>query len=334
MNAIARLESTGPIIEFRDVTKRFGKRVAVEDVSFALPSGRTLGIVGESGSGKSTCVRLAVGLETPSEGSVLWRGAPYPLRRGGLKKIRRQIGIVFQDPYDSLDARIPLGRIIAEPLHTHGIRGRAAVERVKATLEAVGLPNASLDTYPGAYSGGGRQRIAIARGIVLEPDVLLCDEPTASLDVSVQAQIVNLLMALKNERRISTVFVSHDLDLVHRISDETMVMYAGRVVEIGPADRIRDQPQHPYTQMLLSTAPGDHPRRRKLNALQTPVSEAGVDRTGCVFAGRCPIVQDVCRTSRPGLEPTSTGSRAACFFPLGTAVPEPAGSAVSGIEPG
>jgi len=311
-----------PIISFRGVTKHFGARVAVEDASFDLLEGMTLGLVGESGSGKSTCVRLAVGLERPTEGPILWRGAPYRHSRRRLKAIRRQIGMVFQDPYDSLDPRVPIGKIVAEPLRIHHVRSGDVVEQARATLAAVGLPDAPLDSYPARYSGGGRQRIAIARALVLEPELLLCDEPTASLDVSVQAQIVNLLLELKTRSRISTVFVSHDLDLVHRVADHTVVMYAGRFVEVGPTDQIRGHPRHPYTLALLSAVPGDHPQRRKLGGAPWPQVSEDVDRTGCVFVARCPGVQDVCRTTRPPLEEVSAGSRVACFFPLEGEPPE------------
>lgn len=310
-----------PIISFRGVTKRFGARVAVEDASFDLSEGMTLGLVGESGSGKSTCVRLAIGLERPTEGAILWRGAPYRYSRRRLKTIRRQIGMVFQDPYDSLDARMPIGKIVAEPLRIHHVRRGDVVERAKAALAAVGFPDAPLDSYPARYSGGGRQRIAIARALVLEPELLLCDEPTASLDVSVQAQIVNLLMELKARSRISTLFVSHDLDLIHRIADHTVVMYAGRFVEMGPTDLIRSNPRHPYTVALLSAVPGDHPQRRKLAGLPRAQVSGDEDRTGCVFVARCPRVQDVCRTTRPPLEEVSAGCHVACFFPLGAERP-------------
>ncbi len=233
------------VLSFRGVTKRFGHRVAVEDVDLDLLEGRTLGIVGESGSGKTTCVRLALGLERPTRGTIAFRGRLYPKTRRRLADIRRHIGFVFQDPYDSLDARMVIGDIVAEPLRIHGMGKVEAEHRAEKVLDAVGLPNVPLDAYPARFSGGGRQRIAIARALSLDPQVLLCDEPTASLDVSVQAQIVNLLLELKATRRLSMIFVSHDLDLVRRIADDVKVMYQGRVVEAGDADSVHARPRHP-----------------------------------------------------------------------------------------
>jgi oligopeptide/dipeptide ABC transporter ATP-binding protein len=312
------------VLEFDGVGRRFGSKVAVEDVSFRLVEGQTLGIVGESGSGKTTCVRMALGLDRPSSGRIRFRGDPYPRGRRAMRRVRRRIGFVFQDPYDSLDPRMRIGDIVAEPLRVNGSRGRGVRDRVAALLGEAGLPNASPDSYPSSYSGGGRQRIAIARGLVLDPDAMICDEPTASLDVSVQAQIVNLLLDLKARRGLALLFVSHDLDLVHRIADEVLVMYAGRVMERGPADQVYRRPRHPYTISLLRAIPADHPRRRMPADPEPAVDAEAVDRDGCVFAPRCPKVQDVCRTTRPPLEASpGGGSAAACFFP------EPAGSGVT-----
>ena len=313
----AEVEQPSVMLRFEGVTVRFGDRVAVDDVSMELLEGRTLGIVGESGSGKSTCVRLALGLERASEGRVLFREQPYSSKARHLRDIRSRIGFVFQDPYDSLDPRMKIGDIIAEPLLIKGIKGDEAQRLAAETLSAVGLPDAPLDSYPSRYSGGGRQRIAIARGLVLNPEVLICDEPTASLDVSVLDQIVNLLLRLKSDRGISIVFVSHDLDLVRRVTDDLVVMYAGRVMELGPSDEISERPRHPYTAALLSAVPGDHPARRKLATRARTVKEEGnTTAKACVFAPRCPRVQAVCRTQVPGLGSIDGSQSAACFFPL------------------
>ncbi len=304
----------GPVVAFREVTRRFGSRLAVEGVDLELRSGTTLGLVGESGSGKTTCVRMVLGLLRPSSGTLLLRGRPYPRSRRELRAFRRHIGSVFQDPYDALDPRMTIGAIVAEPLRAHGLGGRDEPVKIEAMLAAVGLPDAPLDSYPSRYSGGGRQRIAIARGLILEPDVLVCDEPTASLDVSVQAQILNLLLDLKRQRGVSTIFVSHDLDLVRRIADDIAVMHQGRVVESGPTEEVSERPRHPYTEMLLSAVPGDHPRRRKLEGRAATATDEEPSREGCLFAARCHRVQDVCRTTRPPLEEGPTA--AACLYPL------------------
>ncbi len=310
------------VVSFREVTKRFGRRVAVEDVDFDLPEGTTLGIVGESGSGKTTCVRLAVGLERPTAGAIQFRGGSYPRSRRGLKRIRRRIGLVQQDPYDSLDPRMTIGHVVAEPLRIHGVGRREGLDRATAALAAAGLPDASLDSFPTAYSGGGRQRIAIARALVLEPEVLLCDEPTASLDVSVQAQIVNLLLELRASRNLSMIFVSHDLDLIKRVATHIVVMYAGRVVESGPAELVATSPRHPYTVTLLASIPSDHPGRRKLvgqpavdAASSEPTEEIDLRRDACLFAPRCYRAQGTCRASAPLLERSTSGVAFRCFFP-------------------
>jgi oligopeptide/dipeptide ABC transporter ATP-binding protein len=326
-------QAVTPVLRFDTVTKRYRGVVALDQVSLALPEGTTLGLVGESGSGKSTCVRLALGLERPSSGQLSFRGVPYPRTRRGLRPLRRQLGFVLQDPYDSLDPRLRIGQIVAEPLRIHRLAGRGAAQRVADMLAAVGLPDAPLDSYPARYSGGGRQRIAIARALICEPAVLICDEPTSSLDVSVQAQIVNLLLAAKRDRGISLLFVSHDLDLISRVADTLAVMYAGRVVETGPARLVRAAPRHPYTAALLDAVPADHPARRHLArpgaglpgrggepALPGQPGSRGQRRpapeTGCVFARRCPRAQDRCRAERPPMIADADGRGYACFYPL------------------
>ena len=256
------------MIGFEAVTKRYrGGRLALDHVTFTLEPGRSLGLVGESGSGKTTCVRLALGLERPTSGRLTFDGVRYPASRRRLRVLRRQIGFVLQDPYDSLDPRMTIRDIVTEPLRIHrlgGWRGAAGDELVAERLAAVGLPGADLRSYPSRYSGGGRQRIAIARALITSPSVLICDEPTSSLDVSVQSQIVNLLLAAGRERDLSMLFVSHDLDLIGRVVDTVAVMYGGQVVETGPAELIRRSPRHHYTKALHDAVPADHPRDRHL----------------------------------------------------------------------
>jgi oligopeptide/dipeptide ABC transporter ATP-binding protein len=315
------------MIAFDRVSKSYrGGRLALDDVTFELPAGGSLGLVGESGSGKTTCVRLALGLERPASGRLTFGGTAYPAGRGGLRPLRRQIGFVLQDPYDSLDARMRIRDVVAEPLRIHrlpGGRGRHGDELVAELLAAVGLPGADLRSYPSRYSGGGRQRIAIARALIASPSVLICDEPTSSLDVSVQSQIVNLLIDARRERGLSMLFVTHDLDLIGRVADTVAVMYAGRIVEIGPADVIRRSPRHPYTKALHDAVPADHPRHRSLAARGAaaqppPVPQADDHRPAdsCVFAERCPRAQERCRRERPPMIGEDPLRSYACFFPL------------------
>ncbi len=318
------------LLGFDAVSKYYRGVPALDEVSLSLTKGSTLGLVGESGSGKTTCVRLALGLERPSAGRLTFDGADYPHGRRTLRRVRRQIGFVLQDPYDSLDPRMRLRDIVREPLRIHRLRDRDTDERVGELLAAVGLPDAPLDSYPSRYSGGGRQRIAIARALICDPAVLICDEPTSSLDVSMQAQIVNLLLEAKRSRDLSMLFVSHDLDLIGRIADTLAVMYRGRVVETGPAELVRSRPRHPYTKSLHDAIPTDHPALRRLAAggngggrdgagsIERPApgpAGAGVAQS-CVFAARCPRVQARCHAERPPLVHEADGRSHACFFPL------------------
>jgi oligopeptide/dipeptide ABC transporter ATP-binding protein len=316
-----------PVLGFESVTKRYRGLAAVDEVTLSLPSGSTLGLVGESGSGKTTCVRLALGLERPTAGALTFGGLPYPHGRRALRRVRRRIGFVLQDPYDSLDPRMTIGDIVAEPLRIHRQAGHDTRRRVCDVLAAVGLPDAPLDSYPARYSGGGRQRIAIARALILDPAVLICDEPTSSLDVSVQAQIVNLLLEARRSRDLSVLFVSHDLDLIGRVADTLAVMYRGRVVETGPAELVRRQPRHPYTRSLHDAVPADHPAGRRTGAASGASAISGLPGSpgrvgsppataGCVFADRCPRVQARCRTERPPIVREAGGRSHACFFPL------------------
>ena len=344
------------MIGFQAVSKRYrGGRLALDDVSLSLPAGGSLGLVGESGSGKTTCVRLALGLARPTSGRLTFNGVGYPGTRHGLRALRKQIGFVLQDPYDSLDPRMTIGDIVSEPLRIHGLpggRGSEREARVAEQLAAVGLADADLHSYPSRYSGGGRQRIAVARALISAPSVLICDEPTSSLDVSVQSQIVNLLLDAARERELSTLFVTHDLDLIGRVVDTVAVMYGGRVVETGPAELIRRSPRHPYTKALHDAVPADHPRHRKLvgrtvavgagpvvgaagdvdaGTAQVPAAGGaeqfgaepsrpaliGADhRDSCVFASRCPRAEARCRQERPPMTAEGGGRSFACFYPI------------------
>jgi ABC-type glutathione transport system ATPase component len=249
-----------PLLEVEQVSKSYGSTAALDGVSLALRPGRTLGVVGESGCGKTTLARVIVGLERPSAGTLRFAGQPYPRRARALRALRRRVTMVFQDPYDSLDPRFTLRSLLDEPLRAHGLpRGD---DRLHALLDSVGMADADLGSYAAEYSGGQRQRIGIARALAPEPDVVICDEPTSALDVSVEAQILNLLLDLQRERDLAYLFISHDLEVVRRVSDEIAVMHAGKVVEHGPAAQVTADPQHPYSQQLLAAVPAAHPSSR------------------------------------------------------------------------
>ena len=265
---------------------------------------RRSGIVGESGWGKSTAARIAVGLERPTSGEVRFRGSAYPRSPRRLRAIRRRVGIVFQDPYDSLDPRFTLQRLVDEPLRAHGLpHGQ---QRIEELLTSVGMENADLDSYPGQYSGGQRQRIGIARALATEPDLVVCDEPTSALDVSVQAQILNLLLELQRERGLAYLFISHDLEVVRRMSDRLAVIYAGR--SSRPARGVGHRtPSHPYTRALMDAVPATRPSERATR--RAPGAREPVDavRTACPFAPRCPRRADVCITEVPPLRAVEGG---------------------------
>jgi peptide/nickel transport system ATP-binding protein len=298
-----------PILRFERVTRRYGRFTALKEVGFSVRKGRILGLVGESGSGKTTCIRLALGLERPSAGRLWFKDQPYRYSPRELKALRRRIGFVFQDPYDALDPQMTVEEIIGEPLRAHGLWDARARERIRALLHRVGLPEAPLGSYPFQYSGGGLQRIAIARALVLDPELLLCDEPTSNLDVSVQAQIINLLIELQRERRLAMVFVTHDLALIRRIADDLVVLYAGQVMERGPAEAITRRPHHPYTIALLETGEGRtvHPG--------DPEGSVRSSMEGCPFAPRCWKARPRCWAERPPLTPVEPGVEVSCFFP-------------------
>ncbi|WCE02387.1 ATP-binding cassette domain-containing protein (plasmid) [Streptomyces sp. HUAS 31] len=256
-------EQQPPLLGVRGVSKRFGSFTALDDVSLDLRPGTTASLVGESGSGKSTLARVIMGLESVDTGQVLYRGAPVRRRRAR-REFRRSVGMVFQDPYESIDPRFTLGEVVAEPLRAHGMYGKDGKQRVRELLDSVGMGSVDPDSYPHKLSGGQRQRVCIARALATGPDLLVCDEPTSALDVSVQAQILNLLLRLQQEHGLAYLFITHDLDVVRRISDEVHVLYHGSVVEHGPARAVIDDAQHPYTRKLLGAVLSDSPRTRRI----------------------------------------------------------------------
>ena len=277
---------------------------AVDAVDLEIAAGRTLGIVGESGCGKSTLGRLLLRLLKPTAGRVEFDGVDLAsLSPRDLRATRRDMQIVFQDPYASLNPRMRVGRAIGEALEVHGLaRGAELRERVEDLLGRVGLGRDAYDRYPHEFSGGQRQRIGIARALVLEPRFIVADEPVSALDVSVGAQILNLLMELQEERGLAFAFISHDLRVVEHISHDMAVMYFGRIVETAPSQRIYSAPQHPYTQALLSAVPTvDLASRKKRVVLKGDVPSPLDPPTGCAFHPRCPLAMDRCRVQAPVL---------------------------------
>jgi oligopeptide transport system ATP-binding protein len=328
-----------PILEVRDLVKHFpltkgivlkqrvGEIRAVDGVSFDLHRGETLGVVGESGCGKSTLARLLMALERPTSGSVVFKGKDIARLRGrALKAMRRNIQLVMQDPYTSLNPRMTVGDIVAEPyeIHSEVAPKGSRRQKVQELLEVVGLDPDHVNRYPHQFSGGQRQRIGIARGLALRPEILVCDEPVSALDVSIQAQVINLLSRLQDEFDLAYVFIAHDLSVVRHISDRVAVMYLGKIVELGADLEIYDRPTHPYTQALLSAVPVPDPQgreNRKRIILTGDVPSPANPPSGCRFRTRCRKAQDRCAQEEPLLEVRSgagagagAGHLSACHF--------------------
>ncbi len=321
-----------PLLEARGVSKSFtlkgaglfagriGAVRAVEEVSFEIAAGEVFAVVGESGSGKTTLARTLAHLYRPSAGAVLFRGRDLAgLGKRELKRTRRDIQMIFQDPYGALDPRMTVAAIVAEPLRIHREGGRdERAETVRAVIEAVGLSPALADRYPHEFSGGQRQRIGIARALALNPSLVIADEPVSALDVSVQSQVLNLLMDLKEARGLTYLLIAHDLAVVDHMADRVAVMYFGRIVEIGRRDDVLARPNHPYTQALVGAVP--RPGAGKREPGQSLAGEAPnpLDPpTGCAFHPRCPRAEERCRHESPRLEPapeSGPGHLAACHF--------------------
>ncbi|WP_172804071.1 ABC transporter ATP-binding protein [Auraticoccus monumenti] len=344
-----------PLLEVTDLRKWFpikggmlrrtiGHVKAVDGVSLTVAKGETLAVVGESGCGKSTTGRTILRLEEPTGGTVVFRHpelGPVDLAtadRKTMNQVRPRMQIIFQDPFASLDARMTVGRLIAEPLVINGVlKGQALRDRVAELLTVVGLRPEHASRYPHAFSGGQRQRIGIARAIALDPDLIICDEPVSALDVSVQAQVINLLEDLQERLGLTYVFISHDLSVVEHIADRVAVMYVGRVVEIGTTQELFYSPKHPYTEALLSALPQPDPRNRtEVVPLTGDVPSPADPPSGCYFHTRCPYAQPVCSEETPALrtllaeDGSSTGTvrQAACHFAeelhlKGAVVPSP-----------
>jgi oligopeptide/dipeptide ABC transporter ATP-binding protein len=292
---------------------------AVEGVSLDITKGETLGLVGESGCGKSTLGRVAAGILDASMGAAELAGEPVMF--AGRKRTTR-IQMVFQDPFASLNPRMRVGDIVAEGPLAHGLITRAEAKGdVARWLAAVGLDTAAAARFPHQFSGGQRQRVAIARALAMRPDALICDEPVASLDVSIQAQIINLFLKLRRELHLTMLFISHDLSVVRHVSDRVAIMYLGRIVEIGPTEEIFAAPRHPYTRALLDSAPrlaADGAPEQDIRPIRGELPSPLNPPPGCAFHQRCPFAQDRCKRELPLLRPSGGLREAACHFPLET----------------
>jgi oligopeptide transport system ATP-binding protein len=299
--------------------RKVGDVKAVDGVSFTIKKGETLGLVGESGCGKSTTGKAILQLDRPTSGEVIFGNRDLVKLKGeDLRRFRREMQIIFQDPFASLNPRMTVGEIIGEPLEVHGsAKGKDKTDRVKALLKEVGLNPSFVTRYPHEFSGGQRQRIGIARAIALNPSFIVCDEPIAALDVSIQAQVVNLLEELQEKYGLTYLFIAHDLSMVRHISDRVAVMYLGRIVEIADWRMIYEDPKHPYTQALLSAIPVPDPvleAKRKRTILEGDVPSAANPPVGCNFNTRCPVKQDRCFKDDPELRELAPGHWAACHF--------------------
>ena len=307
-----------PIVRVQGLTKEFPvgqDRVlrAVDGVEFEIGKGETLGLVGESGSGKSTTGRILIGLIPPSAGEIDLFGQ----RIGGGRMpdaVRRRMQFVFQDPSGALNPRMRAGDSIAEPMVIAGETRATRTARVAELLSLVGLPRDAAERYPHEFSGGQRQRIGIARALALQPDFIICDEPVSALDVSMQAQVINLLLDLQERLSLSYLFIAHDLAVVRSISTNVAVMYAGRLVEIAPRRQLYESPRHPYTQALLAAVPRPDPDRPRGKALGGEIPSVIDPPAGCAFAARCPMAEPRCRQERPALRQLAIGHRAACHL--------------------
>ncbi len=319
-----------PLLEVRDLRTWFpvrggflGRVVAqvhaVDGVSFSIQPGETLGLVGESGSGKSTIGRSILRLNQPTSGSIFFEGENLLALEGeALRRRRRDLALVFQDPFASLNPRMRVGEIVTEPLVIHGlVTGRAERDRkASELLGAVGLDAAAVSRYPHEFSGGQRQRIGLARALSTRPKFIVADEPVSALDVSVQAQVINLLADLKREFGLTYLFVAHDLSVVRHLSDRIAVLYLGKVAEIGPAEALYDHPLHPYSVALLSAVPVADPGHRRARVVLAGDIPTPIDPPpGCRFAPRCPIARERCRVEEPPLSDLGGGRQVACFFP-------------------
>jgi len=307
-----------PVTEGIVINRKIGEVKAVDGINFTVRRGETLGLVGESGCGKTTTGRCILRLERPTAGEILYDGIDIAkLERKDLMVLRRRIQVIFQDPYSSLNPRMKVGEIIAEPIMVHGIERSAARRsaRVRELLSVCGLDPKFADRYPHEMSGGQRQRVGIARALALEPEFIVCDEAVSALDVSIQAQIVNLLEDLRGQFGLTYLFIAHDLSVVRHLCQRVAVMYLGRIVELAECDELFDNPLHPYTQALLAAVPVPDPTveaSRTFRPVRGEVPSAINPPPGCVFHPRCPIAVETCRQIRPELREPRSAHWVAC----------------------
>jgi oligopeptide/dipeptide ABC transporter ATP-binding protein len=319
------------------VDRKIGHVHAVDDVSFQLSEGETLGIVGESGCGKTTLIRVLVRLIEATSGEIRFRGEDITkASRSALEPVRRQMQMVFQDPQASLNPRKRVDQVLATPLRLRGVAKNRVVAESRALLERVGLHAEYMNRFPHEFSGGQRQRIGIARALAMNPTLILLDEPVSALDVSIQAQVINLLGDLQNELHLSYIFVAHDLSVVRHVSDRIVVMYLGKVMELSPAEELYAKPIHPYTSALLSAIPIPDPKENRARSRPIVTGEPPNPihpPSGCRFHTRCPRATEVCRTVEPRLTEYADGHLAACHHPQYVTAQEIAASTVSPATP-
>ncbi len=309
-----------PLLEVSGLHKSYatsaGRLTATDGVSFSIARGETLALAGESGCGKSTLGKIVAGLIQPDQGSIQLEGQELVgLSRSAMRPHRKRIQMIFQDPFSSLNPRATIGKILEEPLIVHGLGDRATRRRAVGDLmERVGLRPEFASRYPHEFSGGQRQRIGIARAIALKPDLVICDEPVSALDVSVRAQILNLLLDLQAEFKLSYLFISHDLSVIRYVANRVAVMYLGRLVELGACESVWSSPAHPYSQALIAANPVAEPgaRGRRGPVLQGEPPSAVGPRTGCDFLSRCPLAMPQCKREQPQLRTSTTGAAVAC----------------------
>ncbi len=334
---VAHLRVLFPIKAGVIVDRKIGHVHAVDDVSFQLSEGETLGIVGESGCGKTTLIRVLVRLIEATSGEIRFRGEDITkASRSELEPVRRQMQMVFQDPQASLNPRKRVDQVLATPLRLRGVAKNRVVTESRALLERVGLHAEYMNRFPHEFSGGQRQRIGIARALAMNPTLILLDEPVSALDVSIQAQVINLLGDLQDELHLSYIFVAHDLSVVRHVSDRIVVMYLGKVMELSPAEELYAKPIHPYTSALLSAIPIPDPRENRARSRPIVTGEPPnpiSPPSGCRFHTRCPRATEVCRTVEPRLTEYAEGHLAACHHPQHVTAQEIDASTVSPATP-